>query len=500
MQKILSSSQIRQADQYTIENEPIASIDLMERASNAFVNRFVQEITKKNTSITVYCGTGNNGGDGLAIARLLHNMHYEHVRVIILQHSFKTSPDFDENLRRLRKISSIEIILVQENLDLPAENADILIDAVLGSGLNKPLEGVLAFWIQQLNQLNKKVVAVDLPTGMLADEPINKNNIVFKSDWVICFQQPKLNFLLPESAKFMSRWSAVNIGLNEHFIHHCSSNYALIEENDIRSVLMKRENFSHKGTFGHALIIAGKEETMGAALLCAEACLNSGAGLTSAYIPSNGLAAFNCRLPEVMAVIRNKTNLDWDKYTALAIGPGLGTDNESMRQLNDTLYNFRGACVFDADALNMLAEDKTLFDLVPEQAILTPHVKEFDRLFGMHENWNERVVTMQKKAVELELIIVLKNRYTIIATPTGHVYFNKTGTPAMAIGGSGDVLTGLIVALLAQGYTASQAALTGVYLHGRAGDALEELGLSVILPSNLARQINKTIFQLNNKI
>ncbi|POY39317.1 bifunctional ADP-dependent NAD(P)H-hydrate dehydratase/NAD(P)H-hydrate epimerase [Solitalea longa] len=490
MQKIITATQTRQADQFTIANEPISSVGLMERATKSFVVKFMEEVPAKNIMIAVYCGTGNNGGDGLAIARLLSARNYTNVKVVILQHSFKTSPEFDENFRSVQKLN-LPVHIIQSDDELPAETSEIIIDAVLGSGLNKPLEGILKQWIDQLNALHKKVIAVDIPTGMFADEPNQADSTKFKADLVITFQRPKLNFLLPESALVMKSWEAVDIGLDEHFIQSCESELALIEEKDIRLIFKKRENFSHKGTFGHSLIIAGKDETMGAALLTAEACLNTGSGLTTAFIPPSGLIALNTRLPEVMAGFGEP---GWQKYSALAIGPGLGTDDPAVAVLKNALKNFRGPCVFDADALNMLASDKSLFDLVPEQSILTPHVKEFDRLFGSHKNWNHRIKTMQQEARERELIIVLKNRYTIIALPTGMVYFNLTGTPAMASGGMGDVLTGIIVALLAQGYSAIQAAMAGVYLHGKAGNELEELGYSVIRASELAKQVSKTIF------
>ncbi|MCO4293932.1 NAD(P)H-hydrate dehydratase [Solitalea sp. MAHUQ-68] len=492
MQKIISAVQTRLADQFTIANEPIASIDLMERASVAFVSRFIEEVPLKTTMIAVYCGVGNNGGDGLAIARLLAAKSYMNVKVIILQHSFKTTIDFEENLRRVQQLK-LPVHIFQSEDVLPIETSEVIIDAILGSGLNKPLEGSLKKWVEQLNQQKKHVIAVDIPTGMFADEPNSADSVVVKTDLVISFQRPKLNFLLPESASVIKRWHVVDIGLDEHFIQSCESELALIEEKDIQSILKKRDNFSHKGTYGHSLIIAGQEETMGAALLTAEACLNTGSGLTTAYVPSLGLVALNTRLPEVMAAIGEVDKIQWEKYSAVAIGPGLGTDDHSIEILKSTLKNFRGPCVFDADALNVLSADSSLLDLVPEQSVLTPHVKEFDRLFGAHENWTQRVKTMQKESTERELIIVLKNRYTLIASPTGMIYFNLTGTPAMASGGMGDVLTGIIVSLLAQGYSAIQAAMAGVYLHGKAGNELEELGYSVIPASKLARRINKTI-------
>lgn len=496
MKKIITSAQTREADAYTITHEPIASIDLMERASNAFVKRFMIEVPDKSTSISVYCGTGNNGGDGLAIARLLFTEKYKKLRVTVLQYSFKTTPDFEENFRRLKK-TNIPVEIIQDGMDLLTDYSELIIDAVLGSGLNKPLEGSLALWVQQLNLLERRVIAVDIPTGMYADNPIDKDAQIFKSDLVISFQRPKLNFLLPESAPFIKRWEVVNIGLDEHFIQHCVSDKVIVEESDVKEIIKKRENFSHKGTYGHALIIAGQPETMGAALLCAEASLNTGSGLTTAFIPASGLTALNSRLPEVMAIPGDKSKIDWEQFNAIAIGPGLGKKAEAKELLKLTLQNFRKPMVVDADAINILSEDQVLLNLLPEQAIITPHMKEFDRLFGEHYSWHSRLRTMQEQSKERELIIVLKNRYTIIATPNGSLYFNLTGTPAMATGGSGDVLTGVIVSLLAQGYSSSQSAITGVYLHGKAGNEIvSRRGLNVIPASRLTKEINKVMHSI----
>ncbi|AFD09362.1 bifunctional ADP-dependent NAD(P)H-hydrate dehydratase/NAD(P)H-hydrate epimerase [Solitalea canadensis] len=496
MKKIISATQTREADAYTIAHEPIASIDLMERASKAFVQRFMIEVPHKHTSIAVYCGTGNNGGDGLAVARLLNAEKYRNISVIILQHSFKTTPDFEENLRRLKK-TSIQYEIIQDGMEFPPNQAEVIIDAILGSGLNKPLEGSIALWVEQLNGFEKNVIAVDIPTGMFADQLIDKDAVILKSDLVISFQRPKLNFLLPESSPFIKQWEVVDIGLDEHFIQHCVSDKVIIEEADIKEIIRVRDNFSYKGTYGHTLIIAGQPETMGAALLCAEASLNTGSGLTTAFIPASGLTALNSRLPEVMAIPDDHSKIDWKNYDAIAIGPGLGKNLTAKELLSLTLQNFRGSIVLDADALNMLSDDQLLFNLLPEQSIITPHVKEFDRLFGEHFSWHSRLITMQEQARERDLIIVLKNRYTIIATPNGSLYFNLTGTPAMATGGSGDVLTGVIASLLAQGYFAPQAAIAGVYLHGKAGcEIVRRMGINVIPASQLATEINKVMYSI----
>ncbi|SMO52373.1 NAD(P)H-hydrate dehydratase [Solitalea koreensis] len=498
MLKLLSASQIRSADAHTIQHESIGSLDLMERASNAFVQKFVAFALDRQTNISIYCGTGNNGGDGLAIARILFKNGYKNVSVKILHFSFKTTSDFDENLRRLAK-TNISAEIFNEESEFPEEHSPILIDAILGSGLNKPLEGGYARWITHLNNLSKKVIAVDVPTGFFCDAPLDKNAIVFHADHVISFQRPKLNFLLPESAQFIKEFHVVDIGLDEHFIQAQDSNKVWVEENDIKAILKPRASFSHKGTFGHALIIAGQTETMGAALLSSEACLHAGAGLTTAFIPEPGLSALNARSPEVMAILGDLQKIEWNKFDALGIGPGFGVQVSSLEVLRKCLTHYRGPAVYDADALNMLAANKELFNLLPENSIVCPHVKEFDRLFGAHKNWQQRIETMERESTERGLIIILKNRYSIITAPSGVIYFNPTGNPAMASGGSGDVLTGILTALLAQGYSALQTTIAGVYIHGKAADELVQERKMFTVPARyLIKQLPITMGKLIN--
>ncbi len=499
MLPLLTAAQIREADAYTIANEPVSSIDLMERASKAWVSWFINHFPDKRQSITVYCGTGNNGGDGLAIARLLTEHGYQQLNVKIARFSEKFSDDFVTNRQRLQALS----IPIQE---LPAgyqtltENSDIIIDALLGSGLNKPLSGDFEKLVTYLNGLNKTVVAVDVPTGFFTEGDIAEGSTILKADLVITFQQPKINFLLPESGDYIQCWETVNIGLNEDFIQSLKSPYQWVEERDIKSILKPRQRFSNKGTYGHALMIAGQAKTMGAALLCSSACVYAGAGLTTACIPENGLTALNSYQAEVMAIIRREyelLDLELDKFTAIGIGPGLGKDEDALALLQNILNGYGKPMVIDADALNLLAAHPRLLTQLPAGSILTPHMKEFDRLFGEHQTWWQRLQTLKQKAQELNICIVLKNAYTITATPNGGLYFNSSSNAAMATGGMGDVLTGIITALLAQKYTPEQACLAGVFLHGKAGDELALPNrLQVVLPGQVAARIPASIARL----
>ena len=497
MLPLLVSSQIRDADAYTIANEPIKSIDLMERAGKAFVGWFVNHFPDKRKSISVYCGTGNNGGDGLAIARLLNDHGYNRINIKVARFSDKASDDFKTNLKRVGKIHLTEINPGDKS---PDEKSELIIDALLGSGLNKPLKSDYKVLVNYLNNLKKTVVAVDVPTGFFTDGEVPADPTVLKADLVITFQQPKINFLLPESGPYIDCWEAVKIGLDESFINTIDTPYYFVEEKDARGILKPRHRFSNKGTYGHALMIAGKDETMGAALLSASACAYAGAGLTTACIPQSGLTALNAYMPEVMVMIRNEyvlPDIDWDKFSSIGIGPGLGKGDNTLNLLTSICTNYNKPVVIDADALNVLAENKQLLSEIPEGSILTPHMKEFDRLFGDHDNWWQRLQTAKQKAKELNIYIILKNDYTITATPEGKLYFNSTSNAAMATGGMGDVLTGIITSLLAQKYSPKDACILGVYIHGKAGDELALPNrMNVVMPGKLGAQLPITMAKL----
>jgi hydroxyethylthiazole kinase-like uncharacterized protein yjeF len=499
MLPLLLSQQIRQADAYTIANEPIAAIDLMERASKAFVGWFINHFPDKSRVISFYCGTGNNGGDGLAIARLLKDHQYKNISVKIARFSQKESDDFVTNHKRLQQ-SGIGITEISNGESFPQDNAEILIDALLGSGLNKPLAGDYQKLVNHINNLNRAVVAVDVPTGFFSEGQIDPKATTIKADLVITFQQPKINFLLPESAPYINCWEAVNIGISEKYLQSLNSSYLFTEEKDIRAMLKPRHKFSNKGTYGHALIIAGQAKTMGAALLSSSAAAHAGAGLTTACIPESGLTALNGYLPEIMAIVRDEKALpevEWQKFNAIAIGPGLGKGNDAINLLKALLKNYKKPIVVDADALNLLGEDKELLKKLPVGSILTPHMKEFDRLFGEHKSWWDRLQTGIALAKELNICIVLKNDYTITISPDGKCYFNPTSNAAMASGGMGDVLTGVIAALLAQKYSPLEACLIGTYVHGKAGDELALPNrLNVVLPGRLINQLPATMAKL----
>ncbi|RZJ78194.1 MAG: NAD(P)H-hydrate dehydratase [Flavobacterium sp.] len=495
MQNLLTAAQMQNIDAYTIKHKKIKSVDLMEQAANAFVNAFISEFEDENSRIAIFCGKGNNGGDGLAIARLLLAKNYKNISVFLTRFGGKQSDDNLINLKRLQNLNTL-IKEINDVDEIGIIEPDCIIDAVLGSGLNKPLTDQYAALAKLINDLNVKVIAVDVPTGFNGEGQIPPNYNGVEADLVICFQLPKVNFFFPESVVALNRFKIVAIGLDEDFINLQLTDFKLVEHIDAAKLIRPRAKFTHKGTYGHALIIAGNTNTMGAALLAASSCLHSGAGLTTVCLPQSGLTALNMMLPEAMALPREKDfgTIDFEKYKALAIGPGLGVENEEIKLLEMAISK-KKPFVVDADALSLLSYNKDLLEKLTPNTILTPHLKEFDRLFGDHENWWQRVETAKAKAKELAIVIVLKNQYTFICMPTGEVCINQTGNPAMASGGMGDVLTGLIVSLLAQGYEVKQAAILGVYLHGKSGDDLAEHSFC-ITASQVALQLPKTMKML----
>jgi hydroxyethylthiazole kinase-like uncharacterized protein yjeF len=492
--KILSAAQIKAWDQYTIEQEPVTSLELMERAAHKCVT-WVVERGLAQKPITIFCGKGNNGGDGLAMARILSAMEdvpRNNLNIYILDNGSKGSEDFQANLEQLH--FPIRYIQSENNFPKFRKN-EIIIDALFGSGLNRPLEGLAAKLVEHINASGCTIISIDLPSGLPADT-VADSEAVIKADHVLSFQTPKLSFLLPCHAAYAGAFHILDIGLHPKYYASVKTNYELVDDQLIRAVYKPRDPFAHKGNFGHALLIAGSYGKMGAAVLATKACLRAGAGLTSIHLPRAGYAILQSAVPEAMvssdpnSYIITKIEEDISKYNAIGIGPGIGTANETKDLLQQLFSTHPKPFVIDADGLNILSGDKNLMAHIPKKSILTPHPKEFARLFGDTHNDIQRIEVARQKANELDLVIVLKGHYTIIATPDGKAFFNQKGNAGMAKGGSGDVLTGIITALLAQGYDSTEAAQFGVYLHGSAGDiAAEKLSMEAMIATDIIESL-----------
>lgn len=501
--QILSAEQIRAWDQYTIQHEPIASIDLMERAASRCA-AWVQQQRLPSNRILIFCGKGNNGGDGLAMARLLLHLPYE-VSVFVLESEKPGSADFETNLGRLQNLSKCGVCLLRSSDDLPIiQPTDVVIDALFGSGLNKPAEGLAAQLIRHMNHAGACVVSIDLPSGLFMNKS-SQGLAVVKAKATLTFQCQKLALLVQENAAFVGEVVVLDIGLHPDFLKTIDVSFRLLQKDFVGSLFKPRQRFSHKGSFGHALLVGGSYGKMGAMVLATKACLGAGAGLTTALVPGCGCTVLQTTAPEAMTLAdeeeRHLVNLpdDVERFTSVGIGPGMGTEADTQKLLSFIIRRYRKPVVLDADALNCLAKNPDWLSQLSPHSVLTPHPKEFDRLFGKHETDFARLRTAREKSAMLSIIVVLKSHHSFIALPDGTCYFNSTGNAGMAKGGSGDVLTGLLTSLLAQGYAPTEAALLGVYLHGWAGDvAAEKFSKEAMLPSQTVDCFGAIFKQLNN--
>lgn len=475
--KIFSTSQVRLLDAYTIEHEPVASIDLMERAAQAIFEAYAKSFNLQRP-VLIVAGPGNNGGDALALARILVWLKSD-VRVLLL-HNGKLSADCETNLQRLRNLKAEIITEITDSFAFPNISKEtVIVDGIFGSGLSRPAEGIFAEAIDHINRSGCEVLSIDVPSGLHGELNPDISVPIVKATRTFTLQFPKLAFLLPETGIFAGNWSVQDIGLHPEAISQTETRYFFIEKEDIQPKIKIREKFSHKGTYGHALIFAGSRDMAGAAVLSSEAALRSGAGLVTVHSASCNRIILQTAVPEVIFESDNHENYisefrDLSKYNAIAIGPGIGQANETEALLKNLLTAYQKPIVLDADALNLIAANRNLLQLIPENSILTPHPKEFERLFGKSTNSFERLQKASTIAQTHKIIIILKGAHTQIFMPNGKIYFNSTGNAGMATAGSGDVLTGIMVGLLAQGYQPQDAALTGVFLHGLAADLIPE--------------------------
>ncbi len=488
--KLFTAEQIKRWDHFTTQQQGITPLDLMERAALKCVNWLTDNhFTKRHFSI--FCGKGNNGGDGLAIARLLAQKG-ESVDVYILEFGKIGTPDFQRNLERLHD-HRVSIHFLQDGFPLPnIEPHTVIIDALFGAGLNKPLEGISKEVVQHINQSKGITISIDLPSGLFLSEP-SQGNTIIEASYTLTFQTYKLALLLAENAPFLGSVNLLDIGLSKDFYQ---TEAAMLETVDVSFVLpiyKPRNRFSHKGSFGHALVIGGSYGKIGAVVLAASACARSGCGLTSVFVPGCGYSILQTALPEAMVMtdknveyISDVSSINFRTYAAIGIGPGIGTQEATQQAVRNVIKSFGKPIVIDADALNCIALNKEWLQLLPSYSILTPHPKEFDRLFGESKSEIERIQKAIEQAQALQVIIVLKGHHTLIANPNGKAYFNMTGNAGMAKGGSGDVLTGILASLLAQGYTSEETAILGVFLHGTAGDhAARTLAQETMIASDL---------------
>ena len=481
--KVLSAQQIREADQFTIQNEPISSLELMERASESFVLKFM-EANRDKRPVKIFCGVGNNGGDGLAIGRLLKEKGWE-VYLYVVGNPRKGSEDFKANLER----SELYAVL-SETKDLPGiGDEDIIIDGLFGSGLSRPLEGFYREVVEYLNQHSCLKFAIDIASGLYASQPLPKDAIAFQPNYTFSFQVPKLSFFLPDYYPYVGEWQLIDIGLDQSFIAKQETHFYQTELEEIAPLFPSRSKFTHKNEVGRLMIVAGSKGKMGAAVLCTEAAFRMGAGLINVCVPKCGIDILQISIPEAMVIDGKGTNEIQsipNMEDSVILGPGLGTSKKTQDAFEKFLKSTSQPLVIDADGINLLAKKKSLVKLVPKNSILTPHPGEFKRLVGSWKDDYDKLEKLRGFCRKHTLNVVLKGAYSAVCDPEGEIHFNPTGNPALATAGSGDVLTGMIGALLAQGLQPFHALQLGVYLHGLAGDqAVRQLEMPWIQASDI---------------
>jgi hydroxyethylthiazole kinase-like uncharacterized protein yjeF len=500
--KLFTCQQINEIDRLTMKLEPISSIDLMERASHRITDWIFQNI-ENDQSFFIFAGSGNNGGDALAVARMLAGSNYT-CTIFLADFGRELKDNAAINQFRLVEQNKVLLKKIVSEDSIPEIPSDVIVlDGLFGSGINKPLTGLAKAIVTQINQSGATVISIDVPSGLFCeDNSENDSSGIVQANYTLTFQFPKLSFFFAENAEFVGKWHVLPILLHPEAILQSESKYFSLAKTFISGILKKREKFSHKGNFGHALLIAGSYGKMGASVLSSRACMRSGVGLLTSHAPRLGYEIIQNSIPEAMTSIDSSDEIftefpDTGLFSAVGIGPGIGKKPDTQMALKKLLQAGTEKLVVDADAINILSENKEWIKLLPENTILTPHPKEFERLAGPTSNSYERLQKQLQFSVRYKVIIVLKGANTCISVPDGSAFFNETGNPGMATAGSGDVLTGIILGLLAQNYTPEEATLIGVYLHGLAGDlAAAAFGQQALIAGDIINHMGAAFLYL----
>jgi len=499
--KLFSKEQIYEGDKLTTERQKISSTDLMERAGTQIFNWMHMRMQGAQVPIHVFCGIGNNGGDGLVLARHLITHGYN-VITYIVNCSDKRSKDFLINYDRIKNVTNDWPKMLTCQADFPEFHADdIIVDAVFGIGLNRPPND----WVQELFQKFRAskafTLAIDIPSGVYTDKAVEDENAVVHANYTLSFQSPKLVFFLPETAKYTIQWEVLDIDIDRDYLVQTETEVELISKLEVLPIYKPREKFAHKGDFGHVMILGGSYGKIGAVNLASRAALSSGAGLVTAYIPKCGYHSLQASIPEVMVITdENETNISSINFdivpSVIGVGVGLGTTDETAKAFEVFLKKNKTALVIDADALNILSKKKTLLKLLPEQTVLTPHPKELERLVGKWSDDFDKLNKVKAFSEKYNIIVLIKGANSITVYKN-KLYVNTTGNPGMATAGSGDVLTGIISGLIAQGYEPLAATIFGVYLHGKSADiSLEDYGYQSLMASHIIKTIGEAYIDL----
>ncbi|MBV1888298.1 MAG: NAD(P)H-hydrate dehydratase [Urechidicola sp.] len=495
--KILTAHQMYLADEATLKSEGITSLELMERTATLCFSWILNKFTNTSKKMYVFCGVGNNGGDGLVIARLLHQNGYN-VHCFVVNFAKKRSAEFLTNCDRLIE-SGVSVSLIDKEEDFPViDSDDVVIDAIFGIGLKRIVESFTSKLICAINNSDAYILSIDMPSGLFSDS--SNSTTVVNATHTLTFQNPKTAFFLPENEKHINSWELIDIGLDANFIKTLESKSKMIDERLAITLYKSRSKFSHKGSFGHSLIIGGSYGKIGAVTLASKAALKSGSGLVTAYIPKCGYEIVQTSIPEVMVEVDAEKQLEYFNYksrpTVIGVGPGMGSSEKTIQGFSKFLQENKLPLVVDADGLNILSKQKELLRLLPVDTILTPHPKEFERLVGAWENDIQKIALLKEFSAKYKVIVVLKGAHTNIVK-NEKLYFNSTGNPALATAGSGDVLLGIITGLVAQNYSQLDAAILGVYLHGLTADlALSKTSIESFTASEIIENIGMAFMKI----
>lgn len=504
--KIFTSQQINDLDRYTIDHERITSLDLMERAAKA-IAQAIASLWTTDTPMVVFAGPGNNGGDALAVARILADQGYKISVYLFNIHDHLSDECQANKVRLLEKKRLTDFKEISVNFDPPMlEKNMLIIDGLFGTGLNKPLAGGFASLVKYINQSPSKVVSIDMPSGLMTeDNTYNIKSNIIRADLTLTIQNKKLSMLFADNQQYLGQLRILDIRLSQEYIAKTDTQYRIVEENDIRRIMLPRNDFAHKGMMGHALIVAGSYGMAGAAILTSRACMRSGAGKVSIATPRRNYAIMQTTIPEAILKIDHEETyfseaLPTEDYDAIGIGPGIGQHENTAIALIAQIRRAQCPIVVDADALNILGNHRAWMQQLPRDIILTPHPVELDRLTGMQSNGGyEQLSRARDLAEKVKGYVILKGHYSALCMPDGKVLFNSTGNSGMATAGSGDVLTGIITALLARGYGQAEACTLGMYMHGLAGDlAAKDIGKESLMASDIIKYLPKAFKRLND--
>ena len=494
--KILTSDQIKRVDQFTIKNKKISSIQLMENAALA-CSKWIKNKFSIQHKFIFLCGNGNNGGDGLAIARNLSKDGYSSLcfEYIIKR---KSSKDYLINKKRLPfKTKALSLNSLKK---LSIDKKHIFVDSIIGSGLNRHLDDSLKEVINWINKNAEKIISIDIPTGMYT-EYNSLNKYIIKASYTLTFQFPKLSFMLPEAGNSVGDFKILDIGLDKNYIKELSSNFFYNTKKSLKPFFKKYKKFDHKGKRGHLLLVAGSRGKIGASVLAGKVSFFSGLGKLTICTPKCGAETIQTSLPEAMLEINEGQNYLSGKLISkikvIAIGPGIGTSKSTISYVQSIIKNSSSPLIIDADALNIISKNKKLMNDLPENSILTPHPKELERLVGIWKNDQDKLLKLRKLSFKYKVIVILKGAHTCISLPSNEIWFNSSGNPGMATAGSGDVLTGLLGGFLAQGYSPNICARIAVYLHGSAADiGSKKLSQETIISGDIQKYLSEAIKKL----